>query len=371
MSTIAKSIAFAVFSATLVPNLCFGTTYSVTDLGLVNPSWGITRPTGINNGGQVIGDFRSPAPHPRLYSGGTMLDMGMIGGFFQTGYANGINNGGLVVGTTTSGHAFLYSGGTVHDLGLGSANSINDAGDIVGSALFQDGSQLVGHAARFDVHGTDDADDLGTLPGYEGGSWAVAINGNGQIIGTSAQPDPGGHAHAFLYDGGAMQDLGTLGGDNSYAYGLNNGGQIVGTSTATDGLYHAFVYSGGGMLDIGSLLGPDFESWAYGINNEGDIVGRYTGYNSQSGQSGPILYSGGALIDLNSLIVTPGYSLSEAIAINDAGQIVGVGVSPTKAGVRTLLLTPVPEPSTFVLGMLAAAGCLLGIGRANHRSVSQ
>ena len=54
-----------------------------------------------------------------------------IGGFGGTTVANGINNAGQVVGSS-NGHAFLYSGGVMTDLGPGSANAINSSGQIAG-----------------------------------------------------------------------------------------------------------------------------------------------------------------------------------------------------------------------------------------------
>ena len=64
-----------------------------------------------------------------------------------------------------------------------------------------------------------------------------------------------------------IKDLGTLGGDQSYAYGINNSGQIVGASQITgDTATHAFLYSGGTMQDLGTLASGT-DSSAYGINN--------------------------------------------------------------------------------------------------------
>jgi probable HAF family extracellular repeat protein len=69
-----------------------------------------------------------------------------------------------------------------------------------------------------------------------------------------------------------MQDIGTLGGTNSYGYGINNSGQVTGYSLTPSGAFHAFVYSAAtGMQDIGTLGGTN--SYGYGINDSGQVTG--------------------------------------------------------------------------------------------------
>jgi probable HAF family extracellular repeat protein len=160
--------------------------------------------------------------------------------------------------------------------------------------------------------------DLGALPG-ETYSEATGINNAGQVVGRST---PNGNSHAFLYSGGVMSDLGTLGGSYSEATGINNAGQIVGTSYTTGGLSRAFLYSNGTMTDLG-ILPSGSGNYANGINDAGQIVGQaYTAF----------LYSNGSMTDLGTL---PGGTWSAAYAINSAGQVVGysttTGPSPRHA----------------------------------------
>jgi len=53
-----------------------------------------------------------------------------------------------------------------------------------------------------------------------------------------------------------MTDLGTLGGTESLARGINDSGQVVGYSATASGHWYAFLYYGGTMADLGTLGGP-------------------------------------------------------------------------------------------------------------------
>ena len=97
--------------------------------------------------------------------------------------------------------------------------------------------------------------DLGVLPGFESGAAAVAINPSGQVVGYSfkylGELDTHRY-HAFFWtEPDGMLDLGTLGGDDSWATDLNAKGQVVGFSTVAPRVFRAFSWTAaGGMVDL-------------------------------------------------------------------------------------------------------------------------
>ena len=129
--------------------------------------------------------------------------------------------------------------------------------------------------------------DLGTLPGgtSSGNQW---INERGLVVGgaTNGAIDPlTGYpeVNAVLWKNGTIRNMGTLGGNESVAFGLNNRGQAVGfalnlipdsyTNVLAFGATqaHAFLWQDGVMQDLGTLGGPD--SIAYIVNERGQVAG--------------------------------------------------------------------------------------------------
>ncbi len=227
-------------------------------------------------------------------------------------------------------HACRFSKGKIADLGtLGGKNSaayaVNAAGDIAGV------SAVNGRQTHAFLYADGHMQDLGTLGGAL--SEARGINDRGQVVGFAATADA--RNHAFLYTDGTMQDLGTFGGEQSFAFAINNAGQIVGSSDKPDGATHAFLYQNGAMQDLGSL-NHGITSIAYGINAQGEIVG---GSDPGVGEMHAFVYKNGRMHDLNRLISPrSGWLLQEARAINERGQIAGIGTFQGKT--RAFLLTP-------------------------------
>jgi probable HAF family extracellular repeat protein len=188
--------------------------------------------------------------------------------------------------------------------GFTTATALNDSGQVVG---YSSTAQMYTHSF---LYSGGVMKDLGTLGGsfY---SYANGINSAGQVVGNS-----GGDPNAFLYAGGVMKDLGTLGFNWSDAAGVNASGQVVGTSATPRGYNHAFLYSGGVMKDLGTLAGPYASSAAAAINAAGQIAG----YSSAGNAMHAFLYSGGVMKDLGSLNAN---GSSFATGLNAAGQVVG------------------------------------------------
>jgi probable HAF family extracellular repeat protein len=130
--------------------------------------------------------------------------------------------------------------------------------------------------------------------------------------------------HAFFWNGTTATDLGLFGGLGSSALAINDRDTIIGFLTTAASLDRGFSYAGGTMTDLGTL-GGDF-SYPLSINNSNVIVGgSYVDTNDVVYHA--FIWTNGLIADLNGLLDQSGagWTLIEARAINDGGQITGVG----------------------------------------------
>ena len=144
-------LALSVFglSSGTVADAQAGGSYSFVSLDV--PSATQTRPTDINDYGQVTGDYFEGRIRGFVYSNGTFTTL-EVPGATET-IPTGINNRGQVVGyysDDVGGHGFVYSNGTFTTLDVPNTNftypdSINNSGQVTGRYI--DGTGELGFIA--------------------------------------------------------------------------------------------------------------------------------------------------------------------------------------------------------------------------------
>lgn len=154
--------------------------------------------------------------------------------------------------------AFLYRNGEFVNTwdypganGFTNAIGINAAGDIVGRYL---DSANVSHGYLFSKGQFTSFDCPGAT--FTG---AAGITPDGDIAGRCTI---GGVSHGFLLKRGrqpryTVTDLGTLGGNLSFAYGVSNSGVVAGSAALPNGDQHPFLWQNGKMVDLGTAGGAN------------------------------------------------------------------------------------------------------------------
>ena len=256
-------------------------TYTVTDLGTL-PGNTVSLGSALNDAGEAAGVSETPtATVATIFRGGKATSISTLGS--SVSVANAINGPGEIAGW----------------------NSYNsDANFDPQAFLYSDGSMLNINSATLFPSGTE----------------AYGINNSGEVVGTGYLS--ASNFHAFLYSGGKMKDLGPSGAYQASAYAINTSGEIVGSYSLTSGASGTFLYTGGKMTALPNPAGSE-GGFGVAINDNGEIAG--TLFPPTAAGSHAARFSHGAWIDLGNLTGAQG---SGATAINAAGQIVGTAIFP-------------------------------------------
>ena len=125
-----------------------------------------------------------------------------------------------------------------------------------------------------------------------------------------------------------VTDLGSLGGEESAAAGLNNRGQIVGgADTAARGkgpeyITYVFLWENGQMRRLPALNGS--HAYATAINDAGQMAGAYTADPLKASFQAARFFGNQIQLLGGFPATVRGFSLSQAAAINNRGQLAGV-----------------------------------------------
>jgi probable HAF family extracellular repeat protein len=302
------------------------TRYAVTDLGIE------LVPTAINNHGQIL--IGSTIRH----ANGAITQIGFLPGD-TTATFSAINDAGEVVGNSWNStlsnppvHTFLYTNGRLVNLGtnIGAASAINNSNELIG--YFPRKSNVAFEVLYTGGHLVD----IGTIPPSTFIFDPAGINNAGQVAGLASLGN-GTPPSTFIYSNGHFRDI-----PNFQPYAINDAAQVVGeTSSVPYGF--ACLYATGHLTNLGTFPGT-VSSRAEFINDSGEIIGLCFPKNQDASPAQSFLDKGGVMRPLT----TPGWIVYELLGFNNAGQIIGGGITTSEiygeghglGDIHGVLLTP-------------------------------
>jgi len=365
----------------LVPICVYGQPqYMIQDLGSL-PNLPSCAGSAISQSGNVTGYCSAlggsillgASTHGFLYSKGVLTD---LGGSSKPVLPTGVNDSGLVVGgyisinfvKGVSGAPFLYQNGSIQAYAGVPSNAapfgLNNAGQSAATQVNAGGENFFVSADAFLFSASGSATALPASKGTQSSAFGISPSGD-WVAGASASVvgKTLTSLSATLWNNGTAQALPVSPNFNyASATSVNDSGMAAGMAFTYDfdlledpnAAGHAVLFNNGALTDLGTLP-ADRTSAALGINNAGTVVGYSAAQNpdltlftapiieTASSVSHAFVYTNGTMYDLSRQVLNAsGWLLTSAVAINNAGQIVGTGIIQEQQ--HAFLLTPVILP---------------------------
>ncbi|GAA0213331.1 hypothetical protein GCM10009123_20740 [Kangiella japonica] len=378
LKTTKKLLALSI--ATLV-STSMAAPYEVVDLGGLGGTTSVVYD--INEAGQAVGYANGPLndegereffAHAVQFDDSGNVDLGTLENGTSS-EAVGINDAMVAVGLSNVSSesdgvkiaqqfAVVYESGTVSKIldieGVSSvvAYDINNNNKVILGANYdvEPDNDDIGKPSRGFIYDRN-TDQYSIIEPFaedpSRNSYVTAINDNDDIVGFADIEDGESFRIASYFanasDVSTKIEIETIDNRALFARSINNKQEVVGNIyiTGTRDNREAFyidMSAGNPELKLLGFFDEDFtDSRAMDINNVGQIVGRALVSVPTIGESGAFLYENEEMKNLNELIACDSpWTLTEARAINDAGQIVGFGT--VDGEIRAFRLDPTGEP---------------------------
>lgn len=325
--------------------------YQITDLGTLGS--GHSSAVDVNNQTQIVGRSNPATRH--IGNGAFLWTNGKMSDISIAGYTNSrpirINDLGQVIIEAYGKNGkyaityYIWQNGSKSEVKSPDGNSITPC-------AINKKDQIVGRLGTFKGKSgfIMEKGKIRTLSAFEGmQAMPQDINDKGQII---IHRRTSTYVRSFVLYKGQQTELIADGFRYNFALRINNKGEIIGVILKNDtSSEKAVLWRDGKTILLGSLRGKGGWLRAYDINNKGQVVGNseikelrpYNQYDTEPMfpyVNHPFIWENGRMQDLNKLIPrNSGWTLDNANAINDKGQIVGSGVHDGQN--RAYLLTPI------------------------------
>lgn len=324
--------------------LALPTSYTIVEQPGLHTTYG-SFPNGLNNASASQAFGRSETgngEHGVIWQNGTATDIGTLGGTYSE-IRDG-NDAGKFVGNSynSSGtlHPFSYENGVMTDLltssqsgQFGTANAVDGSGKVYGKTDIPNVGlrpvRYTGGGSYVDLSGS----------GMATGASITACNAAGVLVGFSSN-------QAFLYIGSTQTTLPRLGGTQSQANDVNALCQVVGSSLTTGNMVqHAFLFTptvpgtaSGTITDLGTLGGDN--SYALGCNSWGVVVGQ-SEVSPNNATRGFVWTECSGMVNINSKIdPNAGWVITSVLKVNEKGELICYG---SKNGVNNKVCKLIPN----------------------------
>ena len=290
-------------------------------------------------------------------------DLGLVVGISQTSRVDPLGEhwscSAFIPYTGNTCRGFVWRSGVMNKLSTfggnnGYATAANAHGEVVGWAenKLHDSTCVAPQVLQFEAAAWDSSGQIRVLPPFSKDldGAATAVNDAGDVAGISGicQNSVGDLSakHAVLWHRGFTIDIGNLGGSawNTPA-AINSSGEVVGFSDlrgdqhGANPNFHGFLWTrNDGIHDLGVLPG-DVISEALGVNDKGQIVG-ISCATSNCSASRAFIYQYGVMKDLNKLVPPGSPLLVFANDINSHGEITGLAQDRATGAASAFRMTP-------------------------------